>query len=92
MGVDVGTLRPHVSQTIGPIVDSVYPYSTRPGFYQITILTRYEAFTEYLFVTPGEQDFNQVFDVGSNKTHKWLGPRKIEAAMKAWKNWPEWWK
>lgn len=92
--LDIGTLRPQLATPIKAVPASIFPYKDRPSFYQISIFTRYEAFTEWLYVTPkgnGSGMFDQTIDLSSNKTHRWFR-RDTEAAMKRWKNWPEWWK
>jgi hypothetical protein len=93
VNVNVGTLLPQLATPIKGISASMLPYPDRPSSYQVNIFTRYEAFTEYLYVTPkeGSAMFDQSMDLSSNKTHVWIY-KNAEKARRSWKNWPEWWK
>ncbi len=92
--IRIGTLLPETASNIGSVPERLMPYSDKPSLYQISIFTRFENLTEFLYVTPKEANgwaIKQAVDLGSNKTKKWLR-RDAEKAQKAWKNWPEWWR
>lgn len=90
--VDVGTLRPQLATPIGNLPEWLIPHADKPSYYQVNIFTRYEAFTGRIYVTPNpEGSFDQSTNLSSNKTHE-IFSRNAEKAMKAWKNWPAWWK
>ena len=90
--INVGTLLPQLATEISIVPEHLVPNTDRPTIYQLTVFTRYEAFTESLYVTPGQgASFDQAVDISSNKTHESL-ELNTQNAMKRWKNWPEWWK
>lgn len=85
-GIEVGTLRPQLAVDIASLPESLIPFADKTSMYQISIFTRYEAFTEYLWMAPKDNGFEQGMDIGSNKTHEWL-MRDEAAAMKRWNDW-----
>lgn len=89
--INVGTLRADLATRIGMTPPHLLPYLDKPSEYQLTIFTRYETFTESLYMSPKGDFVDQGADVSSNKTHEWF-IKQQETVMKRWKNWPKWWR
>jgi hypothetical protein len=91
ISIGLGTITSGWSPII-EIPDHLMPNNDKPTMYQISIITRYEQFAEELFVSPNSKgSFDQGADISSLKTHEPL-ENSADKVMRAWKNWPEWWK
>jgi hypothetical protein len=89
---NIGTLRPEMATPLGPVPSALRPNKEKPTLYQIRIYTRYENFTEWLYLSPRDQaTFNEGLSVYRDKTHETL-ENSEDKVMRAWKNWPEWWR